>query len=80
MNNNDKSDGDDLYSLELNQYVSEVLGSQVQSLLIEVYEQGITIHGTCSSFHSKQLAQEVVGKSTSRRIVSNNIVVRDTSK
>ena len=80
MNKNGKSGDNDLYALELNQYISEALGSQVQSLSIEVSEQGITIHGICSSFHSKQLAQEIISKSTSRRIVSNSIVVREPSR
>jgi hypothetical protein len=66
-----------LYAQELHLYVTEMLGNQVQSLSIQVSDEGVVLNGTCDSYHSKQLAQEIVSKSTSRRILSNFIVVRD---
>jgi hypothetical protein len=78
MQENDNSSGADVYARELFLHVSEHLVSHVQALTIDVSEEGITLNGVCDSFHSKQLAQEIVSKSTSLRIVANNIFVRDS--
>ena len=81
MNDDVKPVEGDLNAQELTTYVSEVLGSQVKSLSIEVSQQGITVHGSCGSFYVKQLAQEIVKrKSPGRQIVANNIVVRYAPK
>jgi hypothetical protein len=80
MQRNDDLSEDDSYAHDLLQHVSEHLGNQVQSLSIDISEEGITIDGICDSFHSKQLAQEIVSKSSSLRIVTNRIVVREPPK
>ena len=70
----------DLYGQELYQYVTENLPNKVQSLAIEVSDEGVILRGSCDSYYSKQVAQEIVSKSTSRRIVSNLIEVRDSPR
>ncbi len=65
------------YAVELHFSVVELLGNRIHTLSIVVDEEGVTLHGSCDSFHTKQMAQEIVTKSTSRRVVSNLIVVRD---
>lgn len=64
---------------ELYACVKEKLADHVQSLVVEVTEEGIHIYGFCHSYHSKQMVQETVSMNTSRRIVSNFIVVREFS-
>jgi hypothetical protein len=67
----------DSYAIELHFSVLELLGSRVQKLSIVVEDEGIILHGVCDSFHTKQMAQEIVTKNTSRRVVSNLMIVRD---
>ncbi len=67
----------DLYALDLQMDAAEILGNQVRSFAIAVSDDGIVIRGSCDSHHIKQVAQEVVRRCTSRRIVSNLIVVRE---
>jgi hypothetical protein len=80
LNEGNSSKEDHMNAQELYLYVSEILGTQVRALSIELSDDGIVINGNCDSYHSKQLVQEIIGKSTSRRIVSNLIVVRDSLK
>lgn len=80
LNEGNSSKEDHTYAQELCLYVSEILGTKVRALSIEPSDDGIVINGHCDSYHSKQLAQEIIGKSTSRQIVSNLIVVRDSLK
>lgn len=79
MNDGNSSKEDHLFAQELYLHVSEILGNQVRELSIHVNKEGIVINGACDSYHAKQLAQEIVGKSTSRRIIENRIVVRDNT-
>lgn len=67
----------DAYAHELYLSVTERLGSQVRSLSIRVSDAGIILSGHCDTYYVKQLVQEIVGKYTSRPILSNLIVVRD---
>lgn len=61
---------------ELHDCITESLKQQLQLLRVEVSDAGVVLHGTCDSFHIKQLAQEIITKNTSRRILANRIVVR----
>lgn len=67
----------DSYAIELQFSVLELLGNKVQKLSIVVEDEGIILHGVCDSFHTKQMAQEIVTKNTSRRVVANLLEVRD---
>jgi hypothetical protein len=67
----------DSYAIELRFSVLELLGNRVQKLSIAVEKEEIILHGVCDSFHTKQMAQEIVTKNTSRRVVSNLMIVRD---
>jgi hypothetical protein len=62
--------------LEFYALVLKILGKQVQELEVEVSETGVTLRGFCDSFQIKQVAQEIVSRNSSRRIVSNLISVR----
>lgn len=63
------------YAQELYLSVIERLGTQARSLSIEVTAEGVILRGQCNSYHVKQLAQEIVGKNTSRPVLQNLIVV-----
>jgi len=69
----------DSYSAELQTHVLEVLGSNLRSLAIEISDSGIVLRGLCVSFHTKQMVQEIVAKSTSLLIVANDLVVQQPS-
>lgn len=73
----DSQSDNELYALELQLWVTERLSNRVRSLWIEVLDEGVILNGNCDSYHVKQLAQEIVSKCTSRRILSNLILVRD---
>jgi hypothetical protein len=72
-----KRNANEAYASELHFSVTELLGNRIQTLSIVVNEEGVILDGVCDSFHTKQLVQEIVTKSTSRRVVSNLIAVRD---
>ena len=61
---------------ELRKLVLELLKNRMRSFVVGVSEQGIVLSGECSSFHAKQLAQEIVSQHCRLRIIANNIVVR----
>jgi hypothetical protein len=67
----------DSYAIELQFSVLELLGNRVQKLSILIEEEGIILNGDCDSFHTKQMAQEIVTKNTSRRVVANLMIVRE---
>ncbi len=77
--NESNQSSNEAYAIELQMAVTEQLGSQVRSLCIQVSDAGIILNGNCETYHIKQMVQEIVGKYTSRQIVSNRIVVSDTS-
>ncbi len=62
-------------SAELKSLVLGLLNGHLKSLTIDVSELGIVLRGNCDSFHAKQLVQEIVTKSSSLRILSNDLVV-----
>lgn len=64
-----------ILSAELQQLVRGLLRNHLRSFSVELSDDGIVLSGYCDSFHAKQMAQEIVAKSTSRRIVSNDLVV-----
>ena len=66
-------------SAQLPQLVLALLGNRLRSFSIELSEDGIVLSGYCDSFHAKQMAQEIVAKSTSQRIVANELVVSEPS-
>ena len=70
-------DANDSYANELQFSVLELLGNRVQKLSILIEEEGIILNGVCDSFHTKQMAQEIVTKNTSRRVVANLMIVRE---
>ncbi len=72
---NSQQTANETYAHELTMAVKEQLGGQIRSLAIEVTDAGIILKGSCDTYYSKQLAQEVVGRHTSRLILSNLIVV-----
>jgi hypothetical protein len=64
-------------SAELKCLVMGLLKGHLRSLTIDVLERGIVLRGNCDSFHAKQLVQEIVTKSSSLRILSNDLVVNE---
>jgi hypothetical protein len=68
-------DNPECISTELKSLVMGLLKGHLRSLTIDVSERGIVLGGNCDSFHAKQLAQEIVTKSSSLRILSNDLVV-----
>ena len=64
-------------SNELKSLVMGLLKGHLRSLTIDVSERGIVLGGNCDSFHAKQLVQEIVTKSSSLRILSNDLVVNE---
>ncbi|MFY8199160.1 MAG: hypothetical protein ACOVLE_00710 [Pirellula staleyi] len=64
-------------SAELKSLVMGLLKGHLKSLTIDVSERGIVLRGNCDSFHAKQLVQEIVTKSSSLRILSNDLVVNE---
>jgi len=67
----------EIVSSELKSLVMGLLNGHMRSLSIDVSERGIVLRGVCDSFHAKQLAQEIVTKSSSLRILSNDLVVNE---
>ena len=64
-------------SIELRSLVMGLLKGHLRSLSIDASELGIVLRGDCDSFHTKQLVQEIVTKSSSLRIISNGLVVNE---
>lgn len=60
---------------ELCSVVNQLLGCHVRRLSIDLHEGGVLLRGICDSFHAKQMAQEIVSKSTSLPILANMLVV-----
>jgi hypothetical protein len=67
----------DSISAELKRLIEGLLGSHLRSFSIDVSELGLALRGNCDSFHAKQLVQEIVSKSSSLRILSNDLVVNE---
>jgi hypothetical protein len=67
----------EIVSSELKSLVMGLLNGHMRSLSIDVSERGIVLRGVCDSFHAKQLVQEIVTKSSSLRILSNELVVNE---
>ena len=70
-----KSTSAETLSAELRQLVLGLLGVHLRSFAISISDEGIVLRGCCESFHAKQMVQEIVAKSTSRRIVANELIV-----
>ena len=70
-------DNQERISTELKSLVMGLLKGHLGSLTIHVSERGIVLGGNCNSFHAKQLVQEIVAKSSSLRILSNDLVVNE---
>lgn len=70
-------DNQECISAELKSLVMGLLKGHLRSLTINVSERGIVLGGNCDSFHAKQLVQEIVTKSSSLRILSNDLVVNE---
>ena len=70
-------DNQECISIELKCLVMGLLKGHLRSLTIDVSERGIVLGGNCDSFHAKQLVQEIVTKSSSLRILSNDLVVNE---
>ncbi len=66
----------DAYAQELHLCITQAFGGRVTSLSVEVTDEEVVLSGGCDSFHTKQLVQELARTSTSRRVISNLIVVR----
>ena len=71
----DERENQESISAELKSLVLGLLNGHLKSLTIDVSELGIVLRGNCDSFHAKQLVQEIVTKSSSLRILSNDLVV-----
>ncbi len=78
LNQNHEEKSSEGCAAELTSLVLGELGSHMKSFSIEAIEQGLILRGNCDSFHTKQMVQEIVGKNTSFRIYSNNLVVIET--
>ena len=61
--------------LELQDRVRELLKNRLRSFSINVTGNGIVLNGACTSYHAKQLVQEVVAQHTHLPIVANNLTV-----
>lgn len=70
-------DNQECISTELKSLVMGLLKGHLKSLTVDVLERGIVLGGNCDSFHAKQLVQEIVTKSSSLRILSNDLVVNE---
>lgn len=79
-NNIPKPTSADKLSAELQQLVLGLLGVHLRTFRISISDEGIVIRGCCDSFHTKQMVQEIVGKSTSRRIVANELIVSEHAR
>ena len=79
MNHNQSTERDnrECISAELKSLIMGLLKGHLRSLTIDVEERGIVLRGNCDSFHAKQLVQEIVAKSSSLRILSNDLVVNE---
>ncbi len=66
------------YAQELYFFISELLGTAIHSLKVEVTADEIVLLGTCDTFHTKQRAQEIVRRITTGRSISNRIVVSES--
>lgn len=60
--------------------VREFLKRRVHLFSITTSSRGIELHGFCDSFHTKQMAQEIVAQHTSLRIAANLLVVQYSSR
>lgn len=76
-NQSTERDNQECVSAELKNLIMGLLNGHLRSLTIDVTEQGIVLRGNCDSFHAKQLVQEIVTKSSSLRILSNDLVVSE---
>lgn len=70
-------DNQECISTELKSLVMGLLKGHLKSLTVDVSERGIVLGGNCDSFHAKQLVQEIVTKSSSLRILSNDLAVNE---
>lgn len=76
-NQSTERENQECISAELKSLIMGLLKGHLRSLTIDVTEGGIVLRGTCDSFHAKQLVQEIVTKSSSLRILSNDLVVNE---
>ncbi len=60
---------------ELQGLVRELLKNRLWAFSIGMSETGIVLNGACNSFHTKQMAQEIVSQHTHLPIAANNLVV-----
>ncbi len=60
--------------------VQEFLKRRVHLFSITTSSRGVELHGYCDSFHTKQMAQEIVSQNTRLRIVGNHLVVMYSSR
>ncbi len=68
-----------LNTLDLQSLIVSLLGNHLRSLSIDVSEQGIVLRGSCKTFHTKQMVQEIVRKNSSLRIISNTLIVDEVT-
>ncbi len=76
-NSNSRNEESASYShyAELAQRVQESLAWHLKSLSITNTGLGLVLQGECDSYHAKQMAEELVIRYTSERILENNLVV-----
>lgn len=63
-------------SQQIRDLVHEFLKRRVRSLSVSITEFGIVLNGYCDSYHTKQMAQEIVSQHTTLRVHANNLTVQ----
>jgi hypothetical protein len=60
---------------ELEAHVQSALSGRVRRLRLVLQDAGLVLHGQTCTYYAKQLAQQIVMKSTALPILSNDIEV-----